>query len=55
MPPGVKLILFGNAILDKGKRLSSADIHLKHQLKLDDQLELNWEKLKAIERELDQL
>lgn len=49
----IKLILFGNAVLDIGKRVKDDAIHRKYKLKLDDQLELDSSVLESIKRDLD--
>lgn len=51
----MKLILFGNAILDIGKHVPDTEVHREFNLKLDDQLELPAEKLKAVEEYLQEM
>lgn len=51
----MKLVLFGNAILDIGKRVSHQDLHRKYNLKLDDQLEPDSHLLHAIKKDLDEV
>lgn len=51
----VKLICFGNAILDVGKRLNNKDLHDKYKLQLDDQLELDATSLQSLKKDLDEV
>lgn len=51
----LKLLLFGNAILDIGKRLQDDSIHRKYKLKLDDQLELESDMMAALKKDLDEV